>query len=68
MRWIDKPDTKEIKAVEFSQNDSRLCTGLRLLDKKRKVIAETGGGYFGEGKTCKIELDEGEKIIGVKCR
>jgi hypothetical protein len=38
---------------------------LRLSDKKKKVIAESGTLGFIEKERCRIKLEEGEKIIGV---
>ena len=69
-RWVKFDPERAVKTIEICHRQhNEQCYGLRLLDSNKVVIAETYTGYFTkEGyEIYKIELEEGEKIVGIKC-
>lgn len=63
------PET-EIKTIEIQYTQmSGQCCEIRLIDKMEKTIAEAGYKHIVDDYiTQKIELEEGEKIMGIKYR
>jgi hypothetical protein len=72
-RWVEFDPERAVKTIEICYREQDdICYGLRLLDTNQVVIAESFCGFFGYFrnpgfKIKKIELEEGEKILGIKC-
>ena len=70
-RWVEFDQERAVKTIEiYYKENENVCFGLRLKDKNKELIAESWPGYFASPgcKINKIELKEGEKILGIKCR
>jgi hypothetical protein len=62
---------RAVKTIEICYRErDMLCCGLRLLDTNQVVIAESYTGCFTNPglKIKRIELEKGERILGIKCR
>ena len=70
-RWVEFDPERQVKTIEicYNENDSR-CFGLRLIDTNQLVIAEASTEFFTSrcAKIKKFELEQGERILGIKCR